>query len=162
MDILRLGGNFMHFYNIIKDLSQKKDIMLFVDMDGVIASYDVGKPLDFLNKRPLIENIEKLKKVAELSNVELYILSICKKNFQIEEKNTWLDKYAPFFKKENRIIISKEKEIGLTSPELKSNYLNSIKTEKQLVLLDDDNSILKKVIANVGKIIVFQDSELID
>ena len=88
----------MHFYNLIKNLSSEKELVIFVDMDGVISSYDVGKPLDFLNKRPLKENINKLEKINELPNIELYILSICRKNFQIEEKNIWLDKYAPFLK----------------------------------------------------------------
>ena len=152
----------MHFYNLIKELSEKKEVMLYVDMDGVIASYNIGKPLDFLNKRPLKENINKLEKVSELPNVELYILSICKKDSQIEDKNIWLDKHAPFFKKENRVIISKEKIENITSPEIKSNYLNNVKTDKQIVFLDDDNAILKKVMNSVKDIIVFQDSELID
>lgn len=152
----------MHFYNLIKELSTEKELIIFVDMDGVIASYDVGRPLDFLNKRPLTENIKKLEKVSKLPNVELHILSICKKNFQIEEKNTWLDKYAPFFNKENRIIISKEEIKNISSPEIKSNYLKSVKTNKQIVFVDDDNAILKNVINNVANIIVFQDSELID
>ena len=152
----------MHFYNLIKELSEKKEVMLYVDMDGVIASYNIGKPLDFLNKRPLKENINKLEKVSELPNVELYILSICKKDSQIEDKNIWLDKHVPFFKKENRVIISKEKIENITSPEIKSNYLNNVKTDKQIVFLDDDNAILKKVMNSVKDIIVFQDSELID
>lgn len=152
----------MHFYNLIKELSTEKELIIFVDMDGVIASYDVGRPLDFLNKRPLTENIKKLEKVSKLPNVELHILSICKKNFQIEEKNTWLDKYAPFLNKENRIIISKEEIKNISSPEIKSNYLKSVKTNKQIVFVDDDNAILKNVINNVANIIVFQDSELID
>lgn len=152
----------MHFYNLIKELSTEKELIIFVDMDGVIASYDVGRPLDFLKKRPLTENIKKLEKVSKLPNVELHILSICKKNFQIEEKNTWLDKYAPFFNKENRIIISKEEIKNISSPEIKSNYLKSVKTNKQIVFVDDDNAILKNVINNVANIIVFQDSELID
>jgi len=152
----------MHFYNQIKKIAQDKPVILFVDMDGVIASYDVGKPLDFLNKRPLTENIKKIEKVAEIPNVELHILSICRKDFQIEEKNIWLDKNAPFFKKENRKIISKEQINGVSSPELKANYLNTLKTQKQLILLDDDNAVLKKVMDNVKEIIVFQDSELID
>lgn len=152
----------MHFYDLIKDLSIETKLIIFVDMDGVIASYDVGKPLDFLNKRPLMENIRKIEKVGELPNVELHILSICKKDFQIEEKNIWLDKYAPFFKQEHRMIISKEKVNGVTSPELKANYLNSLKTNKQIVILDDDNSVLKKVINSVEGVIAFQDSELID
>lgn len=152
----------MHFYNLIKNLSSEKELVIFVDMDGVISSYDVGKPLDFLNKRPLKENINKLEKINELPNVELYILSICRKNFQIEEKNIWLDKYAPFFKRENRIIISKQETNNTSSPEIKANYLKNVKTNKQIVFIDDDNAILKNVIKNIDNIIVFQDSELID
>lgn len=152
----------MHFYNLIKELSEEKELLLFVDMDGVIASYDVGKPLDFLNKRPLFENIKKLEEISKLPNVELHILSICKKDFQINEKNIWLDKYASFFDIKNRQIISKETHTGFTSPELKANYLNSLNTTKQVALLDDDNVILKKVLNTVNDIIVYQDSELID
>lgn len=152
----------MYFYNLIKDLAEKKEIMMFVDMDGVIASYDAGKPLDFLNKRPLTENINKIQESGRIPNVELHILSICPKNHQIEHKNIWLDKYAPFIPKENRIIISKESYPGITSVELKANYLNNIKTNKQIVLLDDDNVVLKKVMNTVNNIIVLQDSELID
>ena len=59
----------MHFYNLIKELSEKKEVMLYVDMDGVIASYNIGKPLDFLNKRPLKENINKLEKVSHSSGI---------------------------------------------------------------------------------------------
>lgn len=152
----------MHFYNLIKELSKKNEIILFVDMDGVIASYDVGRPLDFLNKRPLFQNIKKLEEISKLPNVELHILSICRKDFQIDEKNIWLDKYASFFLKENRQIISKETNTGFSSSELKANFLNSLNTNKQVALIDDDNSILKKVLATVNGIIVYQDSELID
>ena len=152
----------MHFYNLIKKLSDEKETIMFVDMDGVIASYDVGKPLDFLNKRPLTENIEKIKSVGQLPNVELHILSICKKNFQIDEKNSWLDIHAPFFQKEHRIVISKEEHPNISSPELKANYLQNFKTNKQIILLDDDNSVLHKVMNTVNEVIVFQDSELID
>ena len=152
----------MHFYNLIKKLSIENKLLIFVDMDGVISSYDIGKPLDFLNKRPLKENINKLEKISKLPNIELCILSICKKNFQIEEKNIWLDKYAPFFKKENRIIISKQETNNSSSSEIKANYLKKVKTNKQIIFVDDDNTILKTVLNKVENVIVFQDSELID
>ena len=152
----------MHFYNLIKKLSIENKLLIFVDMDGVISSYDIGKPLDFLNKRPLTENIKKLEKISKLPNIELCILSICKKNFQIEEKNIWLDKYAPFFKKENRIIISKQETNNSSSSEIKANYLKNVKTNKQIIFVDDDNTILKTVLNKVKNVIVFQDSELID
>jgi hypothetical protein len=152
----------MHFYNVIKDLADQKSIKLFFDMDGVISSYDAGKPLDFLNKRPLTENIRKIEEISKLSNVELYILSICKKDFQIEEKNTWLDKNAPFFKKNNRIVISKEGNIGVSSADLKANYLKNLVSDSQIVVVDDDNLVLKTIMDKAPKVIVFQDSELID
>jgi hypothetical protein len=152
----------MHFYDLLNKLSTNKKIILFVDMDGVIASYNFGAILNFSNKRPLKENIKKIEKINNLPNVELHILSICKENFQIQEKNDWLDKYAPFFKKENRSIISKEKFKGISSAELKANYLKSINSNAQIALIDDDNSVLKYIMANVKNIILFQDSELID
>lgn len=151
----------MHFYNLIENLAKNKEIILFVDIDGVIASYDVGKPLNFLEKRPLSENIKKIEEVSKIPNVTVNILSICRKNFQIEEKNIWLDKYAPFFEKENRKIISKE-EYGESAAELKAGFLSNVKTNKQKILLDDDNLVLKYIMKNVKDIIVFQDSELID
>ena len=152
----------MHFYNVIKDLVVEKPIELFFDMDGVISSYDAGKPLDFLNKRPLKENIKKIEEVSKLPNVELNILSICKKDFQIEEKNIWLDKNASFFKKENRVIISKESNPGISSADLKANYLKSLNSNKQIVVVDDDNLVLKTIMEKAKDVIVFQDSELID
>ena len=152
----------MHFYNLIKKIAEKNDILLYVDMDGVIASYDAGKPLDYENKRPVMENIRKIKKVSEIPNVELFILSICMNNEQIQEKNNWLDKYADFFKYENRVIISKEKNVGISSPEIKTNYLKNLKSNKQIILLDDDNRILKNVLKNAENVIALQDSELID
>lgn len=152
----------MHFYKIIENLSKERKLLIFVDMDGVIASYDIGKPYDFDKKRPLITNINTLKRLNSLENCELYILSICKKNYQIKEKNDWLDLNAPFFKKENRIIISKENNNITESGILKANYLNNLNTKNQIILVDDDNKVLKIVKENVKNIILFQDSELID
>lgn len=152
----------MHFYEIIKQLSEDKKLIIFVDMDGVIASYDFGKPLDFENKRPLTININALKKISTLENVELNILSICRKDYQILEKNNWLDKYAPFFDKDKRNIISKESNPNYSSKELKSNYLNSLETKEQIVLIDDDNEVLHHIHDRLKHIILYQDSELID
>lgn len=152
----------MHFYQIVEKLSKEKRLLIFVDMDGVIASYDIGKPYDFDKKRPLMTNINTLKQINNLENCELYILSICKKDYQVKEKNNWLDLHAPFFKQENRIIISKENNNITESGILKANYLNNLNTKNQIILIDDDNKVLKIVKENVKSIILFQDSELID
>ena len=152
----------MHFYNLMKELSSKKEVILFVDMDGVIASYDIGRPFDFLNKRPLMVRIKELEEISKLPNIEICILSICRKDSQVNEKNEWLDKYAPYFKKEKRNIISKETVEGFTSAEIKSNFLEEYKTDKQIVFVDDDNMVLKKVGENIENIILYQDSELDD
>ena len=152
----------MHFYELIQKQTKNKKTRIYVDIDGVIASYDIGKPYDFENKRPLTTNIKTLSKINNLENTELFILSICKKNSQIKEKNNWLDKYAPFFQKDNRIIISKESNPNLSSKELKLNYLKSLKTDNQIILIDDDNEIIKTIKDNAKNIILYQDSELTD
>lgn len=152
----------MHFYELIQKQTKNKKTRIYVDMDGVITSYDIGKPYDFENKRPLTTNIKTLSKINNLENTELFILSICKKDSQIKEKNNWLDKYAPFFQKDNRIIISKESNPNLSSKELKLNYLKSLKTDNQIILIDDDNEIIKTIKDNAKNIILYQDSELTD
>ena len=152
----------MHFYELIQKQTKNKKTRIYVDMDGVIASYNIGKPYDFENKRPLTTNIKTLSKINNLENTELFILSICKKDNKIKEKNNWLDKYAPFFQKDNRIIISKESNPNLSSKELKLNYLKSLKTDNQIILIDDDNEIIKAIKDNAKNIILYQDSELTD
>ena len=152
----------MYFYEKIKEMCKDKETVMYVDMDGVIAAYDFGNPLDFAKKRPLLTNIKKLEEISKLENIELKILSACKKNFQIDEKNVWLDKYAPFFKQENRIILSREKYDNELSCNLKAQYLNSIDEDRQVILLDDDNNILKVVSKSVDNVICIQDSEMID
>ena len=152
----------MHFYNLICEISNSRKIDLFVDMDGVIASYDFGKPLDFTSKRPLKTNINTLEKVSMLENVNLYILTICRTNSQISEKEDWLNKNAPFFRKENRCIISKEKYPGISSPNLKLNFLKNHKSDNKVILVDDDNLVLSTISKDLNDILLLQDSELID
>ncbi len=155
----------MYFENIIRELSQNNDLKIFVDMDGVITDYNFNEPLIFKNKRPLMTNIKTLDSISKIPNVELFILSICIKDSDIEEKNNWLDKYASYFKKENRIIISKESYPNISSKDLKLNKLKELKENiinKKVMLIDDDNEILKYIRNNIKDIILIQDSSLID
>ncbi len=152
----------MHFYELIQKLVVDKKIIIYVDMDGVIASYDFGRPLDFVNKRPLSTNIKTLSRLCELKNVQLRILSVCRFDSEIKDKNEWLDKYAPFFEKDKRVIISKESNPHYSAKELKLNYLKSLEIKEQIVLIDDDNEVLKTIHSELGNVILYQDSELID
>ena len=99
------------------------DVALYVDMDGVIADYDVGIASNYDQKRPLYTSIKKLEEISLLHNVELHILSITRMTIGREEKNIWLDEYAPFFKIENRHIISREENAFLPSNE--ESYITS-------------------------------------
>lgn len=152
----------MHFYELIKKLTEDKKTIIYVDMDGVIASYDFGKPLDFKNKRPLTTNIKTLSKLSNLKNVELHILSVCRFNNEVNEKNEWLNKYAPFFEKDKRTIIPKESYPHYLSKKLKLNYLKSLKNDEQIIFIDDDNEVLRTVRNGLKNIMLYQDSELID
>lgn len=151
----------MNFLDKIQKLDQNKNYKMFVDMDGVIASYEVGKPGNFDKKRPLKNNINILKEVSKLNNIEMHILSISKKDSQIKEKNDWIDINANFFKYENRHIISKESNEG-SSKELKYNFLIKYIESDNVILVDDDNQILKYIYDKTKDIILYQDSELID
>lgn len=149
----------MKIINEIKTMAKDQKIDIYVDMDGVIAEYDFGRPLDFLNKRPLLGNIKVLEEISKIPNVEMHILSICKKDSQINDKNVWLDKYAPFFKKENRNVLSKETYTDKSSSELKVDFLNNVESFK--ILIDDDNGILKEVDKKVKNISLYQDSSIV-
>ena len=153
----------MNFYNLIEEIVEKeKKVDIFVDMDGVIALYRREKILEFRDKRPLLANIKVLESVSKIDGVNLFILSICKKNYQKEDKNYWLDKYAPFFKKENRYILSKEEITNMSSANMKLNFLKNYKSNNKVILLDDDNEILKLIERELQQVLVLQDSELVD
>ena len=151
----------MYFLNKIKKMTKNRTLRIYVDMDGVIADYEFGSELLFLNKRPIMTNIKTLEKIAKLPNVSLYILSICRKDEDIADKNSWLDKYAPFFDLNKRIIISKNNK-SKSSKELKLEYLNSLNTKDLIIVIDDDNAILKYLKDNLKDILYFQDSSIID
>lgn len=152
----------MHFKEVILNLVKEKNIDLFIDMDGVIASFDFGHPLEFDKKRPLMSNINILKEVSKIPGVSMYILSVCRKDNQVNEKNFWLDKYAPFFEKENRFILSKETYVDISTSNLKLKFLSSFETDNQMVLVDDDIIVLRTINDKLNNVILFQDSELID
>ncbi|MBR2786877.1 MAG: hypothetical protein IKD76_05235 [Clostridia bacterium] len=138
-------------------------IRMFVDMDGVMADYIVGDAANYDKKRPLFSSIEKLSEVAKMNNIELYILSVTRMDEGIEQKNEWLDKYANFFKKENRVIISRESNDFKSSSELKSKFIQALeRDESKIVVIDDDPRILFAIKDTSEDVILLKDTVLVD
>jgi 5'(3')-deoxyribonucleotidase len=131
-------------------------------MDGVIADYIVGMPKDYHKKRPLYDSIRKLEEISKLSNVELYIFSSSRFNDGIEQKNKWLDEHAPFFKKENRIILSREANNMVKSSTLKANFFTDYNDDSVLIVIDDDPRVLKEIAGLNKNIILLKDTVLVD
>ena len=152
----------MYFKEYLKQYNDKS-IKIFVDMDGVIADYNYGVPKDYDKKRPLFDSIKKLEEVSHMSNVSLYILSATRMTEGIEQKNWWLDTYAPFFEKDKRIIISREENNMEHSSILKANYLKELKRDNSVIIVIDDDP---KNLSDINKcnedIILLKDTVLID
>ena len=142
---------------------KKEKIKLFVDMDGVIADYEFDNAKDYDKKRPLYDSIKKLEEVSKMKNIEMFILSATRKNEGIAQKHWWLDTYAPFFKKDNRIILSREANNMTESAVLKAEYLKNYKRDGSLlILIDDDPKNLKEIKKNCDDVILLKDTVLVD
>lgn len=152
----------MYLKEYLKQFGNKK-IKLFVDMDGVVADYIFGSAKDYDKKRPLYDNIDKLEEVSKMPNIEMFIFSATRYSSGFAQKNWWLDKYAPFFKKENRIIISREANNMTDSSTLKAEYLAKIERDGSvLILIDDDPKNLKDVHNLNNDILLLKDTVLVD
>ena len=142
---------------------KEQNIKLFVDMDGVIADYIFGDARDYDKKKPLFDSIKKLEEISKMSNVELFIFSATRYSEGIEQKHLWLDKYAPFFKYENRIIISREENDMAESASLKAKYLKEYKRDDSVIIvIDDDPKNLKEIRKLNDDIILLKDTVLVD
>ena len=84
-------------------------------------------------------------------------------NEGFDQKQGWLDKYAPFFKKENRIIISREANNMTPSAELKAKFLkNYERDDSVLIVIDDDPRNLKEIRNLNEDVILLKDTVLVD
>ena len=152
----------MYLKEYLEQFGNKK-IRMYVDMDGVIADYEVGVAGNFDKKRPLKSTIAKLEEISKMNNIELYILSISRMDEGVNEKQVWLDKNAPFFKRENRVIISRESNEFISSSKLKSTYLKNLERDDSIIIvIDDDPIILKEIKATSEDIILLKDTALVD
>lgn len=152
----------MYFKEYLKQYNNSK-IKIFIDMDGVIVDYIFGSAKDFDQKRPLKDSIRKLEDISKMDNVELFILSITRQTEGLKQKNWWLDKYAPFFKKENRVIISREDNNMEESSILKANYLKDYERDESIIIvIDDDPKNLREIKKINEDIILLKDTVLVD
>ena len=132
-------------------------------MDGVVADYDIGGNLDYSIKRPLYSNIKQIEEISHYDNIELYILSVTRHNEGIKQKQVWLDKYMPFIKKENRILLSRENNKMKRSRFIKAEYLqNVVDDEYKIILIDDDPTVIDEVKDTSPSIITMKDTVLVD
>lgn len=145
------------------DQYKGRNIKIFVDMDGVIADYDVGKASEYDKKRPLTSSISKLEVISKLDNIELFILSVTRKDEGIQQKNYWLNNFASFFKKENRNIISKESNDGRPAKELKANYIKKVNRDNSIIIvIDDDPEVIKEIQKENPDVVLLKDTVLVD
>ena len=152
----------MYLKEYLKQYENKK-VKLFIDMDGVIADYDFGVAKDYDKKRPLYDSINKLKEIDKMPNIELYVFSITRYSEGFAQKEWWLDTYAPFFKKENRIIISREENKMEESSFLKAKYLEEYKRDGSiLIVIDDDPRNLKEISKLNNDVVLLKDTVLVD
>ena len=151
----------MYITDYIKQFKNKK-IKIYVDMDGVIADYDVGKASEYDKKRPLLTNIEALREVSKNKNVEMFILSITRMTIGREEKNRWLDKYVEFIKVENRFIISREEHNFMPSKTLKKRFVKNIKRDESVIIvIDDDPAIIDEIRKSSEDVYLLKDTSLV-
>lgn len=140
-----------------------RNIKLYVDMDGVIADYNVGEACEYDKKRPLYDSIKKLEEVSKMPNVEMFVLSITRMTEGFNQKNEWLDKFASFFKKENRVIISREANNFERSKVLKVKFLKELeRDDSTIILIDDDPAIIDEIKENVPDVVLYKDTVLVD
>ncbi len=153
----------MIIFDELKKYEDKK-IRLYVDMDGVVADYEVGVAADYDKKRPLFSNLGKLEKLSHEPNIELHILSVTRMNEGIEQKNYWLDKFAPFFEKDKRNILSREQfNLEKDAITLKFEFMRDlVRDDSQIVFIDDDPAILRKLNNEFNDIVLLKDTTLID
>ena len=150
----------MYIDDVLNKYKNEK-IQMYVDMDGVIADYEVGKACEYDKKRPLLSNISKLQEISQNDNIEMNILSVTRYDEGFGEKHTWLDEFAPFFKKENRNIISRESNNFEESANLKASFISKLERNKVIIVIDDDPIVLKRIKELNDDVVLLKDTALV-
>lgn len=143
------------FVQRITDLcSENKRVAMFIDMDGTINEYIVFSENTVVKKiednyiyiSPLSTVLKELEEIGNISNIDLYILSLSRTKNLTQIKKEWLKKYVSFIPEENWIILTKENGdyTNENRDEIKAMKMQEYTDYDHLILLDDDHGILKQ------------------
>lgn len=142
------------FIEEIKEKAKSKRVIIYSDMDGVLAEYRTGEKPSilgnekefFLRKRAIFSTINKLEALSKLENIEIGIMSNCYFQEQKKDKIVWLEKYCPFIKKENIniIVLNEEPHTKETKNYLKVNKILALNEGKDVecYLVEDNYDII--------------------
>ena len=160
------------FVQRIADLcSENKRVAMFIDMDGTINEYivfsenTVVKEMEdnYIYISPLSTVLKELEEIGNISNIDLYILSLSRTKNLTQIKKEWRKKYVSFISEENWIILTKENGdyTNENRDEIKAMKMQEYTDYDHLILLDDDHGILKQT-SNVlhNKVNVFHISSV--
>ena len=160
------------FVQRIADLcSENKRVGMFIDMDGTINEYivfsenTVVKEMEdnYIYISPLSTVLKELEEIGNISNIDLYILSLSRTKNLTQIKKEWRKKYVSFISEENWIILTKENGdyTNENRDEIKAMKMQEYTDYYHLILLDDDHGILKQT-SNVlhNKVNVFHISSV--
>ena len=160
------------FVQRIADLcSENKRVAMFIDMDGTINEYivfsenTVVKEMEdnYIYISPLSTVLKELEEIDNISNIDLYILSLSRTKNLTQIKKEWRKKYVSFISEENWIILTKENGdyTNENREEIKTMKMQEYTDYDHLILLDDDHGILKQT-SNVlhNKVNVFHISSV--
>lgn len=160
------------FVQRIADLcSENKRVAMFIDMDGTINEYivfsenTVVKEMEdnYIYISPLSTVLKELEEIGNISNIDLYILSLSRTKNLTQIKKEWRKKYVSFISEENWIILTKENGdyTNEKREEIKAMKMQEYTDYDHLILLDDDHGILKQT-SNVlhNKVNVFHISSV--
>ena len=142
------------FYERIKEICNKyKKVAMFIDMDGTIVEYIIypdGKITTeakglFINNKPVKIVIDELRKINNIENLDLYILTMSRSYIVADEKKEWLKKYVNFIDEKNWIIINRQ--AGDYNDENRSRIKaekiqEKLKEYEHAIFLDDDHNVL--------------------
>ena len=138
----------------IKKDAKSNLVKVFFDMDGVLVEYRVIQETEFDNVgfyeglRPIKSSINFAKKLSKIKNVEVCILSNCRRITHKQDKIKWLKKYATFFKEENINIICYEEIENFdknSKANVKADLILNLKKKQDFIAyhIDDDTTIIK-------------------